>query len=137
MNRKIIVGVVLLIGAFMTYLSRIPLAFERGANWIWSYIPAGDAQAWVLFNFVYLCSLAPLVFIGYFYIRQGVKWTFHLAALAHFITTFYLYYDYTARYAEDVISFVAFPVMIASVASMVGAIVYFFERKKAAGNNVR
>jgi hypothetical protein len=120
----------------MTYLSRVPLAFERGVNWIWSYIPAGDTQAWVLFNFVYLCSLAPLVFIGYFYIRREVKWTFHLAALAHFITTFFLYYNYEARYAEDVISFVAFPVMIASVASMVGAIVYFFERKKAARNSV-
>jgi hypothetical protein len=132
MNRKIIVAVVLIIGALMTYLSRLPLAFERGANWIWSYIPAGDAQAWVLFNFFSLCSLAPLIFIGYFYLRGNVKWTFHLAALAHFITTFFLYYDYLPRYAEDVITFVLFPVMIASAASIMGAIVYFVERKTAA-----
>lgn len=132
MNRKIIVAVILLIGAFMTYLSRIPLAFERGVGWIWSYIPAGDMAAWFLFNLFFLGSLVPLALFGYFYIRGKVKWTFHLAALAHFVTTGFLYYDYKARYAEDVISFVMFPAFIAFVAFVAGGIVYLVERKTAA-----
>ena len=136
MSRKIIVGVVLIIGFLMTYLSRIPLAFERGVGWIWSYIPAGDAQAWLFFNMFHIGSLLPLILFGISYVHGKVKWAFHAAALAHFITTAFLYYDYKARYAEDVISFIVFPVMIAFVAFVGGGIVYFIERKTAAGNRV-
>jgi hypothetical protein len=136
MSRKIIVGVVLIIGFLMTYLSRIPLAFERGANWIWSYIPAGDPMAWFLFNVFHGGSLVPLALFGFSYLRGKVKWTFHAAALAHFVTTAFLYYDYQARYAEDVISFVVFPGVIAFVVFVVGGVVYFIERKTAVGNRI-
>lgn len=134
MNRKIIVALVLVIGAFMTYLSRIPLAFERGAYWIRSYIPAGDLTAWLLFNLFYLGSLVPLALFAFFYLRGKVKWTFHLAALAHFITTFFLYYNFEGKRAEDVISFVVFPVIIAFASFVTSAIVfsleYFFSKEK-------
>lgn len=139
MNRKFIVGLVLVIGAFMTYLSRIPLAFERGAYWIRSYIPAGDLTAWILFNLFYLGSLVPLGLFAFFYIRRKVKWTFHVAALAHFITTFFLYYNFEGKRAEDVISFILFPMIIAFVSFVAGAIVfsleYFLQRKTAAVNS--
>lgn len=131
MNRKIVVGSVLLIGVLMTYLSRIPLAFERGADWIWRYIPAGDVQAWILFNLFHALSLAPLVLFGFFYLRRKIRWTFHLAAIAHFVTTFFLYYNYEARRGEDVINFVLFPAVIASVTFAAGIIGYLLERKTA------
>jgi hypothetical protein len=141
MNRKIIVAAVLLIGFLMTYLSRIPLAAERGVNWIWSYIPAGDLTAWFLFNLFHLGSLAPLVLFGFFYLRGKVKWTFHVAALAHFVTTFFLYYNFEGKRAEDVISFVLFPVIIDFVSIVAGAIAFllefFIERKTAAENSRR
>ncbi|HEX8247933.1 MAG TPA: hypothetical protein VF599_07160 [Pyrinomonadaceae bacterium] len=127
MNRKIIVGLVLVIGAFMTYLSRIPLAFERGAYWIRSYIPAGDLMAWFLFNLFYLGSLVPLGLFAFFYLRKTVKWTFHVAALAHFTTTFFLYYNFEGKRAEDVISFILFPAIIGFVSFAAGAVVFFFE----------
>lgn len=131
MNRKIVVGLVLVIGFFMTYLSRIPLAVERGADWISSYIPAGDAQAWILFNLFHAGSLAPLVLFGFFYLRGKIRWTFHLSALAHFITTFFLYYNYKPRHAEDVINFVLFPAVIAFMTLAAGVIGYLLERKTA------
>jgi hypothetical protein len=135
MNRKLIVGAVLAVGFFMTYLSRVPLAFERGANWIWSYIPAGDPAAWLLFNLFHAGSLAPLVLFGFFYARGNIRWTFHFAAIAHFITTFFLYYNYEARHAEDVIVFVVYPVIIAFVSFVAGIIDYFLERAFAASHS--
>lgn len=131
MSRIIITAAVLIIGFFMTYLSRIPLAMLRGANWIWKYIPAGDLTAWFLFNLFHIGSLVPLMLFGYFYIRGKLKWTFHLAAIAHFVTTFFLYYNYEARYAEDVIMFVAYPAFTACVVFVTGGIVYLIERKTA------
>jgi nitrate reductase NapE component len=130
----IIAGAVLAIGFLMTYLSRLPLAFERGADWIWSYIPAGDAQAWILFNLFHAASLAPLVLFGFFYVYGKIRWTFHFAAIAHFITTFFLYYRYEARRAEDVLNFVLFPVIIAGVSLTAGIIDYFLERKTASAS---
>lgn len=128
------VGLVLVIGFLMTYLSRIPLAASRGAGWIWSYIPAGDLTAWFLFNLFHLGSLVPLGMFAFFYLRGYVRWAFHVAALAHFVTTFFLYYDYEGKRAEDVISFVVFPVMIAFVSFAAGAIVFFIERKTASAS---
>ena len=137
MKRKIIVGAVLLTGFLMTYLSRVPLAFSRGAGWIWSYIPAGDAQAWILFNFFHAASLAPLALFGFFYTRGKIRWTFYFAALAHFLATFFLYYRYEIRYAEDVINFILFPIIIACVSLVAGIIDYFLKEKTVAATSYR
>jgi hypothetical protein len=70
-------------------------------------------------------SRQPVLSFAFFYLRGNVKWTFHVAVPAHFVTTFFLYYNYEAKRAEDVISSILFPAMIAFVSFAAGAIVFF------------
>ena len=75
MRKAIFVGIVLLIGFLMPYLSRIPLAFKFGAPWIWKFTP--DLEAFVALGGVFIVSLFPVALFGTLFILSKFILIYH------------------------------------------------------------
>lgn len=111
----------LIVGFLMPYLSRIPLAFTYGANWIWSYMPNHDS--FVVWNKLHFFSLEPIFMFGLIYIFGNVKWQFYAASLAHFAVTFLCYYNFEETpQRDDVLAIVVFPFFIGAPSFVCGLI---------------
>ncbi len=134
-KKSLLVIAALIIGFLMPYLSRIPLAFTYGTNWIWSYMPNSDS--FVVWNKMHLFSLEPIFMFGLIYILGNVKWQFYAAALAHFAVTFLCYYNFEEQpQRDDFLSFLFFPFLIGAPSFLCGVIgliaEIFIQRQRAA-----
>ena len=118
----------------MPYLSRIPLAFTYGTNWIWSYMTnSGDVLRW---NGFHLGSLIPLIMFGLLYIYGETKWAFYAGVFGHFAATCLIYYNFGEHYGpDDFLGCILFPFPIAGASILCGLIglvaeLYFKRRRR-------
>ncbi len=120
-GKVFLVILVLLLGFFMPYLSRISGATVHGSDWFWSYLP--DLSGFLFFSAFNLISLLPLVGAGLFFLFGRFKLTSVLATLTHLIATFYFHHDYDlAADAQSAIGLIFIPIIVGGITLAVAAI---------------
>jgi len=125
MRKAIFVGIVLLIGFLMPYLSRVPLAFKFGASWIWEFTP--DLEAFVALGGVFIVSLFPVALFGMLFILSKFRWGFYVSALTHAVGTAFFYYNIFENPRDEPLALAFIPIFLAVIAFVSGSIGFLAE----------
>jgi len=125
MRKAIFVGIVLLIGFLMPYLSRIPLAFKFGAPWIWKFTP--DLEAFVALGGVFIVSLFPVALFGMLFILSKFRWAFYASALTHTVGTVFFYYNIFENPRDEPLALAFIPIFLAVITFVSGSIGFLSE----------
>lgn len=120
-KKSLIVVAALIVGFLMPYLSRIPLAFNYGAPWIWKYInSSNDFWCW---NGFHIFSLVPLFLFGILYVCENTKWSFYAALFGHLAMTFLIYHRFLEHPESDAfLGFFLHPLIIAGASFVCGIV---------------
>ena len=119
-KRSLIVAAALVIGECMPYISRIPLAFVYGTDWIWRHTP--DVDNFLRWNGMHLGSLIPIVMFGLLYIFTNMRAAFYASVIGHFAVTSLLSYSHGKPYGpDDFLGCFVYPFVIAGGSFVCGA----------------
>jgi hypothetical protein len=125
-KRGFVVGVALLLGFLMPYISRIPNSFTLGTAWIFKYMH--EPEDFLLWNVCHIFSLFAIFSFGLLFVFGNINWGFYASVVGHFCITSVIYHNFSEPPAsDDFLGSVLFPPAILIVSSICGSAAFATE----------